>query len=1269
MSSQQPSASGGPDPARAATPEDFGRELTTAKERSGLTIRQIARVGDVPASTVHDYLRGRHLPLSSNVEPLLKILRATGEGDERHAAWIEALDRVRRVPSRRVEAPYRGLSTFQTRDAPWFFGREALTEVVVDRLVDPGTPDAVPLLVVGASGSGKSSLLRAGLIPRLRELGYATRLLTPVAAPADELLAALAAGGDGPRVIVVDQFEAIFAPDVPEGERAAFIRALLTPPGTGTAGGPGEPRALIVVGMRADFYPHALRYPELLEAIQHKQIAIGPMTETELRRAIVEPARKSGVDVEPALVDVLLRELSPTVGFTPAAHDVGALPLLSHALLATWERSRGRRLTVADYVGSGGIRDAIAHTAEATFEALSPDAREATRRLLLRLVRVSPDAPDTRRVVSLATLRRDGLAEDELEDVVERFVDQRLLTADGDDVMLTHEALLTAWPRLQSWLTADREGLLGWRRITEAAERWNESERDPHEVLRGGRLALAREWAARPEHRADLTALEREFLGASIGREAQEQESARRGTRRLRRLVAALTVLTLVAGGLAGYAQSQRMAATSASYQATSRATAVRADQLRDQDTAMAAQLSVAAYEMSDTADSRAGLIESTGTPSATRLLGADGIVQAVALSADKKVLAAAYADGTALLWDVSDPSHPRRLGSLPRPSAATALFSVAMSPFGPVVAVGGGGQRADGVVELWSIANPSRPTQLATLRLGYGDTAYSVVFDPRQPTIAVGSADGSVYRWDVGDPADPSPLPTVPGPGGAVETLQFSPNAELLAAGSADGLVELWGSEASNRLRALAPPLTGPSEIVYSVAFAPDGDTLAVGDRDGTVWLWDIARPEAPHVLGEPLKDATSWVDSVAFSPDGTTLAVGSSDDNVKLWDLQARSVVATLPHPGPVASLCWLSTRALVTGDADYLTRIWSLPTPILPGTGIVNTIAFSPNGHAMAVGSDTLQFWNPTTREPEGAAISGPGDPESVAFSPDGRFLAIGYSSGVLQVWRLADQDRLDGLLATLPVGANSYVESVAFGTGGHIATGSDDGTVRLWTVAANGSVTQTALTPRFAGAVYSVTFSDSGSLLAAGSEDDTVQLWHVGDGENAEALDSAITGPTNYVYAVAFNPSGTMLAIGSADRTVRLVDIAVPRSPHTVAVLTGPANYVYALDFSPDGKTLAAGCTDETVWLWDVSDPDNPSLIASLTGPTGHVYTVAFSPDGTTLAAGGADTTTRLWTLNPESAISEVCANAGDAITPAEWDRYVPGAAYRRPCPAG
>lgn len=1264
MSLEPPSTPAEPDPHRIATPQDFGRELTAAKNRANLTIRQIARASGVPVSTVHDYLRGSHLPMASHVEPVLKVLSVVGEEGHRHPLWLEALDRARGVPARRDSAPYRGLATYQTADAPWFFGREALTGLVVERLVGPGAAASLPLMIVGASGSGKSSLLRAGVIPALRGAGYAIALVTPEDTTAAELRASRETQDGEPVAVVVDQFEEIFAADVPESERAAFIEALFTAPG-GERRGSGP---MIAVGMRADFYAHALRYPRLAAAIQDNQVVMGPMTADELNRAIVEPARKNGTDVEPALVDVLLRDLSPTVGFTPAAHDVGALPLLSHALLATWERSRGRRLTVEGYLGSGGIRDAIARSAEATFEALSPSAQDATRRLLLRLVRVSPDAPDTRRVVSLAAVRRDGLAAADLEDIADRFVGQRLLTADGDDVMLTHEALITAWPRLQSWLTADREGLLAWRRIAEAAERWDESGRDPHELLRGGRLAVAREWAAEPEHEADLNPLETAFLGASAGREKAEQNIERRRTRRLRRLVGALTVLVLTAGALAGYAQNQREAATDATYVATSRATAVRADELRGEDTAAAAQLSVAAYAMSDNADTRASLIESTGTPSATRLLGFKGIVESVALQAREHLLAAASADGTARLWDVSDPARPRELGAaLPRPAATASLFAVALSQRAPLLAVGGGNPRTDGVAELWSLAQSSRPRLTAKLSLGSDDTVYTVAFAPVLPELAVGSADGTVRLWDISEPRTPRLLTSRTGSDGPVQSLQFDPTGRMLAAGKKNGDVDVWQLTGTGEPQAPPVVLKGPTKMVFGVAFSADGSVLAAGSRDGTVWLWDVSQSGAIKQLGAPIHDATSWVDSVAFSPDSRTLAVGSSDDNVKLWSISSRTVVATLPHPGPVASLAWLGDSALVTGAADYVTRVWSLPTPVLPGDGVVNTIAFSPDGKAMAVGSDTLQLWNPVTRQPEGGPVSGPGMAETAAFSPDGRYLAVGYSNGVLRIWRVDDEDGLGPIVTTQPVGQNSYIESVAFGPGDRLATGSDDGVVRLWTIAADGTVTQKPIQPSFAGAVYSVAFSQRGGLLAAGSEDDTARVWKIDGGGDAVSAGKAITGSTNYVYAVAFNPAGTLLAIGSADRTVRLEGVSEPTSPALLAVLTGPANYVYALAFSPDGRTLAAGSTDETVWLWQVDDPRAPELTASLTGPTGHVYSVAISPDGATLAAGGADAATHLWTIEPKRAVAAVCADAGDPITRAEWDRYVPGMAYRQPCP--
>ena len=329
-------------------------------------------------------------------------------------------------------------------------------------------------------------------------------------------------------------------------------------------------------------------------------------------------------------------------------HEAGALPLLSHALLATWSRSRGSRLTLADYQASGGIRDAIARTAEQAYATLDIAGQELARQLFLRLVHVGEDGREARARLPLRDLPGDASA---AAAVLERFVGQRLVTKDRAAAEIAHEALLGAWPRLRAWIDADREDIRLRHFIEVAAQAWAQTGREAAALLRGGQLALAADWMAGEAHRAALSKDARDFVDAAVAEERSQQAAARRRTRRLRQLVAALTVLVLLTIGLAGYAFHQRQLATTARDQAESRTVAVEANQIRPEDPALAAQLSLAAYHISPTAGALASLLESSGAPAAARMFDSDRDVQAVALSPDHRLLAVAAADGTLRLW------------------------------------------------------------------------------------------------------------------------------------------------------------------------------------------------------------------------------------------------------------------------------------------------------------------------------------------------------------------------------------------------------------------------------------------------------------------------------------------------------------------------------------------------------------------------------------------------------------------------------------------
>lgn len=582
-------------PAAISTRQEFAAGLTALRERAGLTVRDVAQQTGIPASTVGGYFGGRHVPPLKPADQLRKILAACGV-DQAAAVegWLAALARVRRAPGRRptgAPVPYRGLASFQPDDAGWFFGRERLASLLVSRLRDQCREGGL-LVVVGASGSGKSSLLRAGLLPALREgalnlpgsSDWPTALFTPGARPMTELAARLASaqsgdGGQPPEgaqpskptarhgradrlVLVVDQFEETFTSCADEDERRSFIAALQAAADHRTA--------LVVVGLRADFYPHALRYPELFRALQRHQVLVGPMTVAELRDAITGPARRAGLDVEDGLVEVLLRDLAPAAQRSrpSAAHDPGALPLLSHALLATWELSHGGRLTLAAYQDSGGIDGAVAASAEQVYAGLSPTRQDVARRMFARLVRIADDTAYTRRRVPRSDIAPgDGSRAEEQgghDDpalVLDAFIAKRLITAGTDrtdQVEIAHEALLGAWPRLRQWLEGEGAAARARRRLTAEAEAWRDSGREPTALYRGERLAAAEEWAADPTCAADLTPLEREFLGAGAEQRRASEQAARRRAALLTGLTAALAALTVAAGTLAVVAYRQQ---------------------------------------------------------------------------------------------------------------------------------------------------------------------------------------------------------------------------------------------------------------------------------------------------------------------------------------------------------------------------------------------------------------------------------------------------------------------------------------------------------------------------------------------------------------------------------------------------------------------------------------------------------------------------------------------------------------------------------------
>ncbi|WP_329080575.1 nSTAND1 domain-containing NTPase [Streptosporangium sp. NBC_01469] len=871
----------------------FAADLRRLRVKAGNpSYRELAKRAHYSAGTLSEAAGGRKLPSMAVTVAYAKACGADpAEWEARWRSLAEESNRPDPSETAGETPPYVGLRSFGPKDANRFFGRERLVEKVVAHLSRHRF-----IAVLGASGSGKSSLLRAGLVPALGS--HPVLAITPGTHPLRECAVHLAArlgvtpGGllaeltGDPRnlglatrqllarhasatdvVLVVDQFEEIFTlcPDL--AERAAFIAALVA------AARDPDSRTRVILGVRTDFYPHCARYPDLAEVLQDSQVLVGPMTTEELRRAITQPAVDMGYRVEVALVSRLVAD---------ATGQPGVLPLVSHALLEAWGRRRGNTVTLAGYEATGGIERAVARTSEEVYSALGPERQALARQVFLRLTALGEGTEDTKRRISRGEIDHPDTAA-----VLERLAGARLVTLDDDTVELAHEEVIRSWPRLRDWLTEDREGLRIHRRITEAAQAWESEDRDEGALYRGTRLAVARDWAA--GNHSLLSPGERGFLEAGIAAEAREQEATRRRTRRLRQLAALLAVLLVLATTTTVYAFRAQRTATQQRDIALSQKVAAEATDLRDANPALSAQLSLAAYRLSPTGEARDSLLGTFAVPYATRLTGHGSRVNTVAVSADGRRLVTASRDRTVRVWDVGDPHRPRHLLTLTGHSDN--VNAAAFSPDGRTVATAAW----DNTARLWDITAPGRPRQLAVLPHPMGVNA--VAFSPDGHTVATAGSDRTARLWNV---RDHRLRATLTGHGDGLVSVAFSPDGRTLATASFDDTARLWDIADPRRPVPLAAPI-GHTDSVNMVAFSPDGRLLATAGNDGTTRVWDLTDPRRPRQRTS-LEAHTDRVSLVAFSPDRHTVATGGYDRTALLWETDAERVAARLcrlAHP----------------------------------------------------------------------------------------------------------------------------------------------------------------------------------------------------------------------------------------------------------------------------------------------------------------------------------------------------------------------------------
>ncbi|MFD4904260.1 nSTAND1 domain-containing NTPase [Kitasatospora purpeofusca] len=1272
------------------------RELR--RDAGDVTYRVMAGRTRYSVATLSRAAGGQQLP---SLPVVLAYVEACG-GDpvEWERRWHAAVREAAAGHGDDAGAPYRGLARFEPADRKRFFGRGRLVADLL-ALVDSRRLIAV----VGASGSGKSSLLRAGLVPVLRDRGLAgagpaaIRILTPGLRPAVEHRALLApVDGAGDTVLVVDQFEETFTLCTDPAERAAFLDLLL-------AACAPDSRLRVVLAVRADFFGRLADHHGLAAALREAVLLVGPMGPAELREAIVKPAAGAGLIVERNLTARIIEEIDG---------EPGGLPLLSHALLETWRRRKGRVLTEAAYEAAGGVRGAIAGTAERAYNGLTPKQAVVARRILLRLVTPGDGVQDTGRPTERAELQSfgTGRADTGTAAVLEVLACARLITLDGDTVHLAHEALITCWPRLNGWVEEARDRLRQHRLLTEAARIWEELDQNPEALYRGTRLAAAEATFATGGYRKDLTPLESTFVRAALTARGREQRSAERSARRLRTLLAtlsALVVLVLLAGVTAW---QQNRTGERRSTEAAARRAAAAADSIRSSDPLTAMRLSLAAWRTADLPETRSALLGAALRPDQDLFTvpPSRGVAsQTHFLSGDGRTLVGVGRDGV-VKWDVDTHQQAAELRGLGAP--ANDAKDVSADTRTLVVF-------KHGQVTTWDLPATTAATTVSLHSSGPGRDPTAARLGPSGRTLllyAVAGADNVIQVRDIRNDrlllerrirggerrvVGPDELRGVPQARQRQmwleERMQYypypdaslSPDDSLVALCLPGEPVQVWNVPEQRQVPTpWAPDVTARQCLNQAVGFVQDGRRLAVVDSEG-VRIWDIASgTELPRIEHADLRET-------AFSTDGT-LMVASDGKEVSLWRLDTPSV-PLLRHPlaDTDASQFRIDPAArrirYLEGPTAAVVRTIDITNALAPAwtSRPIAAAAISPDGSMLATlpspeGGDMYRFQLRDLRG-GGHIVDLPGTsctsqrripmPCTVlmALRPDGGAFAYSIfdplhtdSPPRVSIWDVSTA----GVTITLDLVAGDGATASAVNAIGFTA---DGGSLLVSRPGQGGTLESWDLSKRSRTGAFHVVSGEElavrpdGQLLATQRN----RLPNLPSGWRNLGLLAQSTPHT-----VAFSPKGEYLATGDQAGRVILWDSADEQNlgvlPQNLGVLpgafgpntAGELDPVTELAFSHDGRTLAAAGADGTVRMWDLTS--RQPLGPALPTPGGTALSLAFSPDDRSLRAPTQHAPTHEITIAPDQGAADICERTGGTLPQADWDRYLPEVPYHAVC---
>jgi WD40 repeat protein/DNA-binding SARP family transcriptional activator len=1166
-------------------------------------------------------------------------------------------ERARRYSGEEAEAPHSavcpflGLATFDAAHSEYFFGRERLVAELVARLV--GSP---LVAVIGPSGSGKSSTVRAGLLPALGggvlpgSERWRQALMRPGPHPLAQLQRVLSEL-KGRAVIVVDQFEEAFTVCRDEDERAGFLDALVE------LVEDRDRRVQVVVAVRADFYGHCAVHDRLARLVGANQVLVGPMRREELRRAIEAPARRVGLQVEPSLTDALIADV---------LHQPGGLPLLSAALLEQWRERQGRVMRRATYDRTGGVRGAVGRLAEQTYTGLSEPERRAARRILLRLADAGEyEAAFVRRRVPLDELETDR--DEHTAAALAALIDSRLVTADGETLEVAHEALLREWPRLRGWLEEDADGRRLHHHLINASRDWDAGGRDSGELYRGARLASTLDWVA--GHEADLNALERDFLAESRAEAEHESEHQRRTNRRLRALLAGLAAVLAVALVAGVLALNQRGDALDAALTADAQRLGVEAvSQGRLDQALLFARAAVGLDEVPATRSSLLSVLQRI--PAAIGVVDHGAGMFGAAISPDGKLMAIGDDRGDVVVYDAATRLPLGRPYGIP----SALIQDVRFSPDGHTLAVSFLDHTApvarSGLVDLIDPRTLRRRLRLRFPPLpGARDFVYAdVVFLANGRDLLVRPVSGPAP----GSP--PSPVYRIDSQTGArTARLDVGRYTSSDASVTADRRRVFFTSPRDNRTWELDPDRL---RVVRSWpvgdsagAVSPDGRVFALGSQKGGVRLLDLSSGRIRALKGRH----DGLVLRMRFTPDGRTLVTTSERGQVFVWDVGRGTIAERFAgHTGPIAGLDMTDDgRTLITASSDTRAILWDLAGDrrldrrFFVGQRFAvdftpRGMAVSPDGRTLAIthSDGTVDLIDTLTlrrrhvlRALDGAAIS-------VDFSPDGRLLAVTGIGGRVTLWNA----RTLAPAGELAMGVDS--DALAFSPDGKLLAAAEEdvrdplrkgGPLRVWDVRRG---TPTAF--RGGSAANSIAFSPDGKLLAAAETEGGTEIREVGAGRLVRRLQTG-----DFARSVAFSPDGKLLFIGQYDGRGHLFSTETWKP--VGRPLEGHSARIMSPQFSPDGRTLVTAAADGTVVLWDVKTQKAIGSPIQLAPNT--FASAALSPDGSRLFAVSTRGEGISFDMSVQDWKRHACLVAGHELTAAEWHDAMPGRPYRAVCSGG